>query len=95
MRKAHSFARTAQQRFSIARAGGAPDIRIETRPKLSIYAGNSPAATTNNLWREARVPVALMEQRIGPSRRHGRIMTTADRLEFGARLITILAESIR
>ncbi len=66
-----------------------------SRPKLTIYAGSSPANTTNFLWREARVPVALMEQRIGPSPRQGRIMSTADRLEFGARLITIMAEAAR
>jgi len=66
-----------------------------SRPKLTIYAGSSPANTTNFLWREARVPVALMEQRIGASRKHGRIMSTEDRLEFGRRLITILAESVR
>jgi hypothetical protein len=66
-----------------------------SRPKLGIYAGSSPANTTNFLWREARVPVALMEQRIGPSRKSGRILSTQDRLEFGARLITVLGESAR
>lgn len=66
-----------------------------SRPKLTIYAGSAPANTTNFLWREARVPVALMEQRIAAGPRQGRIMSTADQLEFGARLITILAESAR
>ncbi|MBL9210648.1 MAG: hypothetical protein JNL92_09265 [Opitutaceae bacterium] len=66
-----------------------------SRPKLTIHTGSSPANTTNFLWREARVPVALMELRIGASRKHGRIMSTEDRLEFGRRLITILAEAAR
>lgn len=66
-----------------------------SRPKLTIFAGSGPANSTNSLWREARVPVALMEQRIGPSRKAGRIMTTQDRLEFGRRLIALLAEAAR
>lgn len=66
-----------------------------SRPKLTIYSGSSPANTTNFLWREAKVPVALMELRIGPSRKNGRILSTEDRLEFGRRLITILAEAAR
>ncbi len=40
-------------------------------------------------------PIALMEQRIGPSRKAGRIMTTEDRLEFGRRLIVLMAEAAR
>src|SRR5262249_5067833 len=65
-----------------------------SRPKLTLYAGG-PANTTNSIWREAHVPMALMEQRIGPSKKAGRIMTTADRLEFGRRLIEALAEAAR
>ena len=62
--------------------------------KLRIYASTAgPGNTTNSIWREARVPMALMEQRIGPSRKHGRIMTTADRLEFGRQLIQAMADS--
>lgn len=66
-----------------------------SRPKLTLFAGSGPANTTNSLWREAAVPVALMEQRIGPSRKAGRIMTTEDRLEFGRRLISLMAETAR
>ena len=65
-----------------------------SRPKLTLYS-SGPANSTNSLWREARVPIALMEQRIGPSGKSGRIMTTEDRLEFGKRLIAILAEAAR
>lgn len=66
-----------------------------SRPKLTLFAGSGPANTTNSLWREARVPIALMELRIGPSRKAGRIMTTEDRLEFGRRLIVLMADAAR
>jgi hypothetical protein len=64
-----------------------------SNPKLRIFAGTGPANTTNSIWREAQVPIALMEQRIGPSRKHGRIMTTDDRLAFGRQLIALMAEA--
>jgi hypothetical protein len=61
--------------------------------KLRIYASSAgPGNTTNSIWREAHVPMALMEQRIGPSPRLGRFITTDDRLEFGRRLIQTMAE---
>jgi len=66
-----------------------------SRPKLTLFAGSGPGNTTNSLWREAKVPIALMEQRIGPSGKHGRIMTTQDRLEFGRKLIALMAEVAR
>jgi hypothetical protein len=66
-----------------------------SRPKLTLFAGSGPGNTTNSLWREAKVPVALMEQRIGPSGKHGRIMTTQDRIEFGRKLIALMAEVAR
>lgn len=62
-----------------------------SRPKLTIF-GSGVGNSTNYIWREAKVPMALMEQRIGPSPKHGRIMTTDDRLEFGAKLIALMAE---
>ena len=65
-----------------------------SRPKLTLFA-SGPANTTNSLWREARVPIALMEQRIGPSRKNGRILAAEDRLEFGRKLIVLLAEAAR
>jgi hypothetical protein len=65
-----------------------------SRPRLTVSAG--PTNTTNAIWREARVPMVLMEQRIGPSQRKlGRIATTADRLEFGGRLIQVMAEVVK
>lgn len=65
-----------------------------SRPKLTLFT-SGPSNTTNSLWREARVPIALMEQRIGPSQKAGRILTTEDRLEFGRKLIVALAEAAR
>ncbi len=65
-----------------------------SRPKLTIFSPG-PGNTTNSIWREARVPMMLLEQRIGPSRKLGRIVTTEDRLEFGARLIRTMAEVVR
>lgn len=64
-----------------------------SRPKLTISgAGAGPMNTTNSIWREARVPMVLLEQRIGPSRKLGRIATTADRIELGRGLIALMAE---
>lgn len=57
--------------------------------KLGIFTG--PGNTTNVLWRERRVPIALMEQRIGPSAKLGRLPTVEDRLTFGRQLITQMA----
>ena len=65
-----------------------------SRPKLTISAG--PSNTTNSIWREARIPMMLMEQRIGPSERKlGRIATTQDRLDFGRQVIQAMAEVVR
>lgn len=64
-----------------------------SRPKLTLSGGQSN--TTNFIWREARVPMVLMEQRIGPGKKLGRIPTTADRLEFGRQLIQVMAEVVR
>jgi hypothetical protein len=65
-----------------------------SRPKLTVSSGQSN--TTNSIWREAGVPMMLMEQRIGPSERKlGRIATTEDRLEFGRRLIQIMGEIVK
>jgi hypothetical protein len=65
--------------------------------KLRIYAAGAtgPSNTTNSIWREAKIPMMLMEQRIGPSGKLGHIVTTEERLEFGARLIQALAEAAR
>jgi len=53
----------------------------------------TPTNTTNVLWKERRVPVALMELRVGPSAKLGRLPTVADRLAFGRQLLTQMAEA--
>ena len=42
-----------------------------------------PDHSANSLFRQRGIPVVLMEQRIGTSRKLGRRPTVADRLEFG------------
>ena len=68
-----------------------------SRLKLGIFVpnGNTPANSTNSIWRDARVPMLLMETRIGPSRKLGRIATTEDRVELGRQLIALMAESVK
>ena len=63
--------------------------------RLRIFAGSGPANTTNSIWREAKIPMMLMEQRIGPSRKLGHIVTTEERLEFGRELIQAMAAVAR
>ena len=60
--------------------------------KLGIV--TAPGNTTNVLWKERRVPIALMEQRVGPSAKLGRLPTVADRLAFGRQLIVQMAETV-
>ena len=50
--------------------------------------------TTNSLWRERKVPVLTMEQRIASSKKLGRQATADDRLMFGGQLIRAMAESV-
>jgi hypothetical protein len=54
----------------------------------------SPGNSTNVLWKEKRIPVALTEQRIGPSQKLGRQPTVADRIAYGAQLITQMAQTV-
>ncbi|NBV86170.1 MAG: hypothetical protein EBS01_07895, partial [Verrucomicrobia bacterium] len=57
--------------------------------------GGDPFGTANNLWLSHKVPVALMELRIGPSAKlQGRCPTTEDRLKFGAELIRHMGEAV-
>ncbi|NDB78038.1 MAG: hypothetical protein EB141_20740, partial [Verrucomicrobia bacterium] len=53
-----------------------------------------PANTANALWKERRVPVALMEQRVGPGVKLQRLPTTEDRLAFGRQLIATMAVAV-
>jgi len=63
-------------------------------PSRSLTVNRNPGNTTNVLWDEARVPVMLMEQRIGPGAKRGRLPTTEDRWEFGRQLIATMGETV-
>jgi len=83
-------------------AGQAKFQRLFTRlvaetsfdPSRKIGITLAPGNTTNVLWKERRVPVALMELRVGPSAKLGRPPTTADRLAFGRQLLTQMAATV-
>ncbi len=62
-------------------------------PSQKLRVNNNPGNTTNCLWKERKVPVLLMEQRIGTSQKLGRRPTVEDRLAFGKGLITVMAET--
>ncbi|MFO0809171.1 MAG: M14-type cytosolic carboxypeptidase [Gemmataceae bacterium] len=61
-------------------------------PELRV--GASPSNTSNALWREGRVPIVLMEQRISTSKKLGRRPTVEDRRAFGKDLIATMAETV-
>ena len=63
-------------------------------PSRKLRFNDGPANTTNWLWNERRVPVILMEQRIGTSPKLGRRPSVQDRLAFGRQLITVMAETV-
>lgn len=68
-----------------------------SRPKLTVTP-ITPATvffTTNSIWREARIPMMLLEQRTGPSRKLGHIATTEERVQLGRDLIALMAEVVR
>ncbi len=52
-----------------------------------------PSNTANMLWQERRVPIALMELRVGPGAKLKRQPTVADRLAFGRQLIAAMSEA--
>ena len=63
-------------------------------PSRKLSFTDAPANTTNWLWKERRVPVLLMEQRIGTSPKLGRRPTVQDRLTFGRQLLTVMAGTV-
>lgn len=68
--------------------------RTRFDPSRKLRFNDGPANTTNWLWKERRVPVMLMEQRIGTSQKLGRRPTVQDRLVFGRQLIAVMAETV-
>jgi len=63
-------------------------------PSTKLGFSTEKVTDTNTLWKQRRVPVALMEQRISFSKRLGRQPTTEDRLQFGRDLIVVMADAI-
>ena len=55
---------------------------------------DQPDRSASSLYRQRRIPVVLMEQRIGTSKKLGRRLTVSDRLDFGKELITALARTV-
>ena len=68
--------------------------RTSFEPSRKLRFNDGPSNTTNWLWKERRVPVLLMEQRIGTSQKLGRRPTVQDRLTFGRELIAVMAETV-
>jgi len=56
--------------------------------------GDGPGNTTNILYKERKIPVVLMEQRISAGKKLGRQPTAEDRITFGKQLIRIMAETV-
>ncbi|HSI33322.1 MAG: M14-type cytosolic carboxypeptidase [Phycisphaerae bacterium] len=69
--------------------------RTSYDPSHRLTVGKVPGNTTNALWTEAKVPVMLMEQRIGPSKKLGRLPTVEDRVEYGRGLIKAMGEAVK
>lgn len=63
------------------------------RPSRGPTFGAEPGGSANALFAEEGIPIALMELRIAKDPETRRPPTAADRREFGARLIRIMAES--
>jgi len=64
-------------------------------PSQRLTVGKAPSNTTNCLWMQAKVPIMLMEQRIGPSKKLGRQPTAEDRADYGKALIRAMAEAVK
>jgi len=63
-------------------------------PSRKLTVGKLAPDDTNSLYEQKRIPVMLMEQRIGPSKKLGRQPTIEDRLAFGRQLITEMAKTV-
>jgi hypothetical protein len=64
---------------------------FDPSPPQKLRVQERPSGNTNWLYQEARVPVMLMEQRIGFSTKLNRWPTVRDRLEFGPALLSAMA----
>jgi hypothetical protein len=64
---------------------------FDPSPPQKLRASERPSGNTNWLYQEARIPVMLMEQRIGFSTKLNRWPNVSDRLEFGPALLLAMA----
>ena len=63
-------------------------------PGQPLRFSDRPDHTTNSLYRERKIPVMLMEQRISTSKKLGRRLTAEDRLAFGRQLIAVMGRTV-
>jgi hypothetical protein len=68
---------------------------FDPSPPQKLRVSESASGNTNWLYREAGIPVMLMEQRIGFSTKLNRWPLVKDRLEFGPALLTAMAAAAR
>jgi hypothetical protein len=64
---------------------------FDPSPPQKLRTSERPSGNTNWLYQEARIPVMLMEQRIGFGTKLNRWPTVGDRLEFGPALLLAMA----
>ncbi len=62
-------------------------------PSRKLGSGNS-SHDTNSLYKDRKIPVMLMEQRVGTGPKAKRRLEVPDRLQFGKDLIAVMAESV-
>ena len=86
-------ARDPVSRKRISRLSDLLVTRTSFDPAGPLRFTDRPDHSANALYHHGRVPVVLMEQRIGTSKKLGRRLTVADRLEFGKELITAMARA--
>lgn len=63
-------------------------------PSRGLGTGGKPVNTTNSLCLERKIPVLLMELRVGTGKKLGSRPSVQDRLEFGKQLITMMTEKV-
>jgi len=64
---------------------------FDPSPPQKLRTAERPSGNTNWLYQEDRIPVMLMEQRIGFSTKLNRWPTVSDRVEFGPALLLAMA----
>ena len=67
---------------------------FDPSPPQQLRTSERASGNTNWLYQEARIPVMLMEQRIGYSMKLQRWPQVSDRLEFGPALLLAMADSV-